>query len=257
MMCAKRNSQLNRYMFLLIRDGEGQIQIQSRQPGSRLKTPGLPIWVRYQWMSFCSQILTCIALKNRWQALWVISASFSTRIANCWETIMRRNDLVWEKNCGFIVEDKISLILFFPLLRTSSLHLHRVFRFDGIKCLISIGCIRLTTLTFSDRWQPRTRRRGERWRWQHTAKAKQQGRSEGRWHRSPPSDAYWKAHSHQVGRKQNHLYWRNWTRKVEPLKCWSLARNVTVSRKVQNDASNSVTPNCKLKDNIWPKPKEN
>lgn len=35
-------------VLLMSRDGEGQIQIQSRQPGSRLKTPGLPIWVRYQ-----------------------------------------------------------------------------------------------------------------------------------------------------------------------------------------------------------------
>jgi Domain of unknown function (DUF4205) len=31
------------------RDGEGEaLRVQSRQPGSRLKTPGLPIWVRYQ-----------------------------------------------------------------------------------------------------------------------------------------------------------------------------------------------------------------
>lgn len=33
-------------MGLLIWDGEGEaLRVQSRQPGSRLKTPGLPIWI--------------------------------------------------------------------------------------------------------------------------------------------------------------------------------------------------------------------
>lgn len=51
------------------RDGEGQIQVQSRNPGSRLKTPGLPIWVwflmpffviKYWFIFYHFQVTNCM-----------------------------------------------------------------------------------------------------------------------------------------------------------------------------------------------------
>lgn len=82
------------------RDGEGEaLRVQSRQPGSRLKTPGLPIWVG--WYNFFYRNSIAIlevfnffcSYQTRSLARWAIMECFLTQTANFWGIIMLRSDL--------------------------------------------------------------------------------------------------------------------------------------------------------------------
>lgn len=120
---------IDRRLLCASRDGDGQNLVQSRQPGSRLKTPGLPIWVRYLKCRFSRKFLiNCFSVFNRSPRVWAITESFSTLIASFCETTMQRNVSV-----GFL----ICYRFYFPRLfidlfgRTSSLHLCGVLRVHG------------------------------------------------------------------------------------------------------------------------------
>lgn len=97
--------------FLLNRDGEGEaLRVQSRQPGSRLKTPGLPIWVRYHLVQ-C--LLACFGLSS---LVWFHVGH--EHHGSLRHHIQFESGTLEELSRG-------------KTLRASSLHVHWLFRFYG------------------------------------------------------------------------------------------------------------------------------